>query len=173
MTTPGTPQQNDVAERMNKTLLDMIWSMMSYSTLPTTFWGYALLTVCYLLNNVSSKSVPKTHHELWTGKRTTLNHIRIWGCPSHVLDKESTKWDPCSEVCMFVGYPRETKKDYFYNLKENNVLVSTNATFLDKSYIQDFKSRSKVMLEDMSNNIVASAVPDVENISINEERPIK
>ena len=77
LTAPETPQQNSVTERRNKTLLDMVWSMMSYSTLSTTFWGYALLTARYLLNNVPSKSIPKTPHELWTGKITTLNHIHI------------------------------------------------------------------------------------------------
>ena len=47
LTTPGTPQQNGVAERRNKTLLDMVRSMMSYSTLPISFWGYALNTAMY------------------------------------------------------------------------------------------------------------------------------
>ena len=55
LTTPGTPQQNGVAERRNITLLDMVWSMMSYSTLPTTLWGYALLTACYLFEQCSFK----------------------------------------------------------------------------------------------------------------------
>ncbi|KAL5567144.1 hypothetical protein UlMin_030308 [Ulmus minor] len=92
------------------------------------------------------------------------------GCHAHVLDKKSTKLDSRSEVCMFVGYPRETKGGYFYNPKENKVFVSTNVTFLEDSYVQDFKSRSKVMLEDMSNSIVASEVPNVESDPINEER---
>ena len=122
------------------------------------------------MNNIPSKSVPKTPHELWTSKRTTLNHICICGCPSHVLDKELTKLDSHLEVCMFVGYPRETKGGYFYNPKENKVFVSTNVTFLEDSYVQDFKSRSKVMLEDMSNIIFASEVPNVESDTINEER---
>ena len=71
---------------------------------------------------------------------------------------------------MFVGYPRETKGGYFYNPKENKVFVSTNVTFLEDSYVQYFKSRSKVMLEDMSNSIVPSEVPNVESDPINEER---
>ena len=104
------------------------------------------------------------------GKRTNLNHIRIWGCPAHVLDKESTKLDSRSKVCMFVGYLKETIWSYFYNPKENKVFVSMNVTFLEDSYVQDFKSRSKVMLEDMSNNIVASEIPNVESDPINEER---
>ena len=64
LTAPGTPQQNGVAERRNRTLLDMVKSMMSYSTLPISFWGYALNTAMYLLNLVPSKSVPKTPVEL-------------------------------------------------------------------------------------------------------------
>ena len=53
---PGTPQQNGVAERRNRTLLDMIRLMMSLSTLPLSFWGYALETAAYILNMVPSKS---------------------------------------------------------------------------------------------------------------------
>ena len=64
LTAPRTPQQNGVAERRNRTFLDMVRSMMSYSTLPISFWGYALNTAMYLLNLVPSKSVPKTPVEL-------------------------------------------------------------------------------------------------------------
>ena len=55
LTTPRTPQQNGVAERRNRTLLDMVRSMMSYSTLPISFWGYSLQTAVYILNVVPSK----------------------------------------------------------------------------------------------------------------------
>jgi len=96
------------------------------------------------LNNVPSKSVPKTPQELWTGKRTTLKHFFIWGCPAHVLDKELAKLDSHSEVCMFVGYPRETKGGYFYNPKENKVLVSTNVIFLGESYIQELSLKVRL-----------------------------
>ena len=69
---PGTPQQNGVAERRNRTLLNMVRSMLSYSTLPVSFWGYALQTAMYILNDVPSKSVPQTPHELWTGRKPSL-----------------------------------------------------------------------------------------------------
>jgi len=58
--TPGEPQQNRVAERRNRTLMDMVRSMMSYSTLPINLWMEALKTAIYILNRVPSKSVPKT-----------------------------------------------------------------------------------------------------------------
>ena len=83
--TLGTPEQNGVAERRNRTLLDMVRSMLSYSTLPNSFRGYALQTTMYILNNVPSKSVPQTLHELWTGRKPSLQHLRIFGCPVHML----------------------------------------------------------------------------------------
>ncbi|KAL0439500.1 UNVERIFIED_CONTAM: Retrovirus-related Pol polyprotein from transposon RE2 [Sesamum latifolium] len=60
-TPPGTPQLNEVAERRNRTLLDMVRSMMSFSELPPSFWGHALETAVKLLNIAPSKSVPQTH----------------------------------------------------------------------------------------------------------------
>ena len=60
----GTPQQNGVAERMNRTLMDMVRSMVSNSNLPLTLWSEALKTAMYVLNRVPSKVVPKTPFEL-------------------------------------------------------------------------------------------------------------
>ncbi|TYJ96447.1 gag/pol protein [Cucumis melo var. makuwa] len=56
LSTPNTPQQNGVSERRNRTLLDMVRFMMSFAQLPDSFWGYALETAIYILNNVPSKS---------------------------------------------------------------------------------------------------------------------
>ena len=103
LSAPVTPQQNGVAERRNRTLLDMVRSMLSYSSLPMSFWGYALETAMYLLNLVPSKSVSKTPTELWNGRKPSLNHIRIWGAPAHVLRKEPHKLESRTEVCLFVG----------------------------------------------------------------------
>ncbi|KAK8573834.1 hypothetical protein V6N13_096765 [Hibiscus sabdariffa] len=50
LTPPGTQQWNGVSERRNRTLLDMVRSMMSHTDLPTSFWGYALETTAFTLN---------------------------------------------------------------------------------------------------------------------------
>jgi transposase InsO family protein len=60
-TMPGTPQQNGVAKRRNRTLMDMVRSMLSNFTLPLSLWMYAFKIVVYLLNQVPSKAVPKPH----------------------------------------------------------------------------------------------------------------
>jgi transposase InsO family protein len=74
---PGNPQQNGVAERRNRTLMDMVRSMLSYSTLPISLWMEALKTTVHILNRVPSKSVPKTPYEMWTGRKLTLNYLHV------------------------------------------------------------------------------------------------
>ena len=160
---PGTPQQNGVAEMRNRTLLDMMRSMFSYSSLPSSFWGYALQTAMYILNVVPSKSIPKTPLELWSGRKVSLRHFRIWGCPAHVLKNKTNKLESCSQVCLFVGYPKETRGGYFYSPKDNKVLVSTNATFLEEDYMREFKPRSKLLLDELlvgSTNTPSTTVVD-------------
>ena len=109
LSAPGTPQKNGVAERRNKTLLEMVRSMLSYSSLPISFWGYALEIATYLLNLIPSKSVSKTPTELWNGRKPSLNHIHIWGAPAHVLRKEPHKLESHTKVCLFIGYPKGTR----------------------------------------------------------------
>ena len=109
MSAPGQPQQNGVVERRNWTLLDMVRSMMIYASLPTFFWGYALKIAQYILNLVPSKAVSTTPEELWTGRKPTLGHVRILGSPTYVLNKDPSKLEARSNVCLFVGYPKGTK----------------------------------------------------------------
>ena len=65
----GTPQQNGVSERRNRTLMDMVMSMLSNSSVLVSLWMYALKTIMYLLNMVPSKAVQKTLFELWTERK--------------------------------------------------------------------------------------------------------
>ena len=64
LTPAGIPQRIGVSERRNRTLLDMVQSMMSLTDLPLSFWGYALETAAFTLNRAPSKSVKKTPYEL-------------------------------------------------------------------------------------------------------------
>ena len=75
---PGTPQHNGVSERRNRTLLDMVRSMMSLTNLPLSFWGYALETAAFTLNRASCKSVETTPYELWFGKKPKLLFLKVW-----------------------------------------------------------------------------------------------
>ena len=77
LTPPGPPQRNGVSERHNRTLLDMVRSMMSLTDLPVSFWGYALETATFMLNRAPSKSVEMILYELWFGKKPKLSFLKV------------------------------------------------------------------------------------------------
>nr|GEU93174.1 retrotransposon protein, putative, Ty1-copia subclass [Tanacetum cinerariifolium] len=78
-TPPYTPQNNGVSERRNRTLLYMVRSMMSQTTLPKSFWDYALETSARILNMVPTKKVDNTPYEIWHGQAPKLSYLKVWG----------------------------------------------------------------------------------------------
>ena len=112
---PGTPRCNGVSERRNRTLLDMVRSIMSLTDLPLSFWGYALETATFTLNRAPSKFVETTPYELWFGKIPKLSFLKVWGCDAYVKNLQPDKLEPKSEKCIFIGYPKETVGYTFYH----------------------------------------------------------
>ncbi|KAK2414511.1 hypothetical protein P8452_13305 [Trifolium repens] len=149
LTPPGTPQWNGVSERRNRTLLDMVRSMMSHADLPNSFWGHALLTAAYTLNHVPSKKVEKTPYEIWSGKKPHLSFMKVWGCEVYVKRLITTKLEPKSDKCLFVGYPKETRGYYFYNPSEGKVFVARTGVFLEREFISKGISGRNVELEEI------------------------
>jgi len=77
---PETSQQNKVTERRNRIPMDMVRSMISYLTISDSLWGDALKTAMHILNRIPGKASPTTPFDLWTGRKPSLRHSRIWGC---------------------------------------------------------------------------------------------
>ena len=92
----------------------MVQSMMDFSSLSISFWGYALESACYVLNRVPSKSVSRTPYEIWVGRKPGLSHLRVRGCPAYVKCLKIDKLEARSDRYNFIGYPKETKGYYFY-----------------------------------------------------------
>ena len=133
-TMPETPEHNGVAERCNKTLKDMMRSMVSRCNLLEFLWGEALKTILYILNIVPSKSVPKTPFELWTGRKPNLNHLRVWGYPTKVkiYNPLQKKTDPKTSCFFFIGYPDHAKGyRFFCPGSRSKIVESMNAKFLE------------------------------------------
>jgi transposase InsO family protein len=115
-TTPYTPQQNGVAERMNKTLMEKSRSMLSGVGLGQEYWAEAVGTTCYLVNRSPSSTLDdKTPHEVWSGKKPSLQHLRVFGCDAyvHVPKENRSKMDKKDEKCISIGYKYGVK---VYNL---------------------------------------------------------
>ncbi|GKC92843.1 retrotransposon protein, putative, ty1-copia subclass, partial [Tanacetum coccineum] len=148
-TPPYTPQHNGVLERRNRTVLDMVRSMVSQTTLPKSFWDYALESVARILNMVPTKKVEKTPYKVWHAQAPKLSYLKVWGCEALVKRDTLTKPDklePRSIKCIFVGYPMETMRYSFYYPPENKVFVAQNAEFFKNSLITQEASES---LEDL------------------------
>ncbi|KAL0439498.1 UNVERIFIED_CONTAM: hypothetical protein Slati_2432800 [Sesamum latifolium] len=163
-TPPGTPQLNGVAERRNRTLLDMVRSMMSFTELTPFFWGHALETAVKLLNISPSKLIPQTPYEIWHGKPASYKYLRVLGSPAYVKRLVGDKLDSRSSLCRFIGYLKETAGYYFYDPVEQKVFVSRNAVFLKKDFLSD-NQRDEVLIEESSgeppHNSTASFEPTV------------
>ncbi|GJW10908.1 putative ribonuclease H-like domain-containing protein [Tanacetum coccineum] len=82
-----TPQQNGVAERRNRTLIEAARTMLADSKLPTTFWAEAVSTACYVQNRVLVvKPHNKTPYELFRGFKPALSFMRPFGCHVTILN---------------------------------------------------------------------------------------
>jgi hypothetical protein len=127
----------------------MIKSMMSQTDLTLSFWGYALETAVFTLNRVPTKSVERTPYEIWTEKRPGLSLLKVWRCEAYVKHLMSDKLTPKLDKCFFVGYPRETKRYYFYNKTEGKVFVARNGVFMEKEFLSKGVSGSMVQLEEI------------------------
>ncbi|XP_019056627.1 PREDICTED: probable receptor-like protein kinase At5g47070 [Tarenaya hassleriana] len=148
-TMPGTPQQNGVAERRNRTLMNMVRSMISNSSLPLSLWMYALKTSTYLLNRVPSKAIPKTPYELWTGRKPSLRHLHVWGCQAEIriYNPHEKKLDPRTISGFFIGYPEKSKGFIFYCPNHSTRIMETgNARFIENGQISGSDESRKVEL---------------------------
>src|SRR3954469_12617036 len=163
LTPAGTPQRNGVYEHRNRTLLDMVRSMMSLTDLPLSFWGHALETAAFTLNRAPSKSVEKTPYELWFGNKPKLSFLKVWGCDVHVKKLQTDKLEPKAEKCVFIGYPKETIGYTFYHKSEGKVFVAKNGSFLEKEFLSKEVTGRKVELDEFvepSLEIASSAAPE-------------
>jgi hypothetical protein len=114
--------------------MDMVRSLLSYSTLPISLWMEALKPVVHILNRVLSKSVPKTPYKLWTGRKATLNYLHVWGCPTKakLFNPSIGKLDRKTVSYHFIGYPDKSKGFCFYCLHRYTKIVEMrHAVFLE------------------------------------------
>jgi hypothetical protein len=133
-TMPYKPQQNGIAERRNRTLMEMTRSMMAYANLPIHLWGEALSTAAYILNRIKTKSKSLTPYEYWSGLKPHFDHFKVWGCKAHVLipkplrDKlQSKTWE-----CWFIGYVENGSGYRFYH-PEKGLIESCDDVFLEQT----------------------------------------
>ena len=136
LTNAETPEQNGVAERMNRTLLERARSMCILANTPKSMWTEAVNTAGFLVNRLPTKSRPNiTPFQLLFDKKPSLDHLRVFGCKVYVLQKEKelTKWASRSTEGIFMGYDEHTKGFRCWIPSLHKLIISRNVKFDESS----------------------------------------
>ena len=107
-----SPQQNGVAERLNRTSMEKVHPMVGHARVGKAFWAEAVHTANYLKNRTPTKALGmKTPYEAWYGKQPDLSNLRVFGCIAfaHVPDVLRKKLDDKAVKLRFMGYSKGGK----------------------------------------------------------------
>ncbi|GJT48794.1 putative ribonuclease H-like domain-containing protein [Tanacetum coccineum] len=133
-----TPQQNGVAERKNKTLIEAARTMLADSFLPNTFWAEAVILAMLCLNRVLVTKPLATkqdnpYENLITGKIPIISYIRPFGCHVTILNTidHLGKFEEKSDEGFLVGYSLNSKAFRVYNLETKRVEENLHINFLE------------------------------------------
>lgn len=87
-TTPDTPQHNPFAERLNRTYMDPVRTLLEQAGLSAKYWEYAIDHVAYVKNRLPHSALICSPYEALTGRKPTLKHVRVFGCAAFVYNEE-------------------------------------------------------------------------------------
>ena len=174
-TAPFTPQQNGVAERANRTLMECARSMLHSKRLPSYLWAEAVATAAFLRNISLTKALSNiTPAEAWTGRKPHAENLRIFGCKAfaHIPAERRHKLEAKSKVCVFVGYDLSNKAYRLYDPSKRSIIISRDVAFDESSFADSLEQMQAdeepfpVMLpvleeEEPQADNVAPAVADV------------
>jgi hypothetical protein len=117
---------------MNKTLMEKSRSMLSGVGLGQEYWAEAISTTCYLVNRSPSSVVDdKTPPEVWSRKKPSLQHLKVFGCDGyvHVLKENRCKMDKKDEKCIFIGHKDGVKGYKLWNLETKKIVYIRDVVF--------------------------------------------
>ena len=130
-TNMGTPKQNGLAERFNRTILERVRCMLLSAGLPKIFLAEAAMTVVYLINKCPLTTLNfKTPEEIWFGHPPSLKQLKVFGCVAYAHIRQD-KLEPRAVKCIFLGYPEEVKGYKLWCLEAGfkRCLVSRDVVF--------------------------------------------
>ncbi|KAK2407959.1 putative mitochondrial protein [Trifolium repens] len=145
LTAAYTPQQNGVAERKNRTIMNMVRSMMVKRGIPKTFWAEAVNWSVHILNRSPTLAVKNiTPQEAWSNVRPSVDHFKNFGCVAyvHVPNEKRIKLDDKSVKSVFIGVSEESKAYRLYNPITEKIIISRDVLF-DEENTLDWSSTEK------------------------------
>nr|GEY70407.1 retrovirus-related Pol polyprotein from transposon TNT 1-94 [Tanacetum cinerariifolium] len=134
---PKTPQQNDIAERKNRTLIEAARTMLVDSLLPILFWAEAVNTAFYVQNRVLvTKPHNKTPYELLHGRTPSIGFMRPFGCPVTILNTLDSlgKFEGNVDEGFLVGYSINSKAFRVFNSRTRIIQETLHVNFLENKH---------------------------------------
>ena len=151
LTVPHSPQQNGVAERMNRTLVESARSMIAHAGVSNIFWAEAISTAAYVRNRLPTTALKEneTPYERWYGKKPDVSHLRVFGCMAyaHVPEGERRKLDSKSKRMRFVGYSLTSKGYRLFDETNRKLYIRRDVEFNENNFGQ-----TKVMTTEPDQN---------------------
>ncbi|SPO27395.1 uncharacterized protein UTRI_10512 [Ustilago trichophora] len=163
-TAPYTPQQNGIAERMNRTVMDMVRCMLYESGLPGQFWTKAAMHAIYVRNRVPNEWTGPTTSplELFLGEKATIQDIRPFGCTAYVHIQEAerkSKLEPRSTKMINLGISYGRKAYEVVNLSLLNKRISRDITFVET----DFPAKRKEVQPPNAQEVITTTTLEESN----------
>jgi hypothetical protein len=132
-TNPYSPEQNGVAERLYRTLMEKARALLQHAGLPKDLWADAVFTANHVRNRTLSSVHGRTPLEMLTGTKPTVAHLHVFGstCFAHVPKEKRKKLEPVSVKGIFIGYEPDTKGYRVLRDSDGGVTVSKDVTFIE------------------------------------------
>ncbi|CAI7920473.1 unnamed protein product [Closterium sp. NIES-53] len=141
---PHTPQQNGVAELVNRMLMDRVHAMTTGANLSSKFWPYALEYAAWLHNRISCSSNPSAHspYFMMTERAADVSMARTFGCLCYYLPPQGSfgKFEQRGRVGMFLGLSNARKAWIVRDLASDVDTDTRSARFFDDLMIPDTES---------------------------------
>ena len=138
-TAPYTPQQNGVAERANRTIMESARAMLHAKSLPPSLWAEAVATAVNLKNISPTKALPTmTPSEAWHGRLPNGTFLKVFGCKAyaHIPSANRSKLQPKSKECIFTGYDMDSKAYRLYDPRTMSIIISRDVVFDESSHME-------------------------------------
>lgn len=129
-----SPQQNGVAERANRTLVEMARCMLLQSGIPKSLWAEAVNAAAYIRNRCPTKILEnQTPIEAWSNKKPCVGFMRIFSSKVIALEKRPSrgKFEPKGKEYILVGYSQESKAYRLWNPGTKTIIKSHDVRFVE------------------------------------------